>query len=138
MNNTDSNIKMPFKATHSLSDEYKLQMGRTIASQIIASASNGGVIMSWGVIDGFHASEMDFDPALYFGVNGRLFHGWVVVRYNTGGDDYEIWLANNGEAKKVAENVYCNELADTIDRHIEQGEDPEEYQRWLVNNALTA
>jgi hypothetical protein len=71
---------------------------------------------SWGVSKRINL----MNKALILKVSGHLFKGYVVIAldYN---DTYNVHLVTtHGNISKSIENVYCDELAEVIDNHIER------------------
>ena len=83
----------------------------------------GGVakLMSWGARDYTNFQN----KGLLFKVSGFKHKGYVLITldYN---DTYTVYLMNNRcEIKETLEMVYCDELTDRIDRHVEKTENYE-------------
>jgi hypothetical protein len=110
--------------------EYILEVANTIRQQIRANVGQN-VMFSWG-ISAYRATIYDGKPALAMRVNGRLFKGDVVVAYNVL-DYYEIHLINRKERRCICDEAYCDNLGDIIDRHIEAGDNHEEYMNFCEN-----
>jgi len=90
------------------------------------------VVWSWGAREYMAMPETkrfgDYMLAgLKFRVSGRLFKGNVIV-WLTAADTYTVELGNFSRkkmefvTKKKVENVYCDELAYTVDRLVETPE----------------
>lgn len=107
--------------------EYVMYVAETARKQLLGMTP-APVIMSWG-ISGLYATEFKDMPALGIKVNGRLFKGLVIIALN-GSDYYEVYLTNETETRLVSDEVCFDELGELIDRHIERGEDKEEYDRF--------
>lgn len=106
------------------------EIAKEIDRQIIVSAGIP-VYLSWGVSKK-RAIMFEGKPTFSMRVNGLLHKGWVYVIYNEVADDYSVALmtSSNKEKKKVS-GVYCDCLADVIDRLIEKapGMTTEEYEK---------
>lgn len=92
------------------------------------------VIMSWGV-EGLYATVFKDMPALGIKVNGRLFKGLVIIALN-GSDYYEVYLKNDTETRLVSDEVCFDELGELIDRHIERGDNQEEYDKFCDSQLI--
>lgn len=79
-------------------------------------------LMSWGISKKI-ATEYNGMPALQLRVTGLIHKGWVFVCLNYGMDAYEVYFVNvRGTVKKHLEEVYCDNLGEVLDRHIERGD----------------
>lgn len=113
--------------------DYVMSVAET-AKQQLFGMTRTSVLMSWG-ISGLYATEFKDMPALKLKVNGRLFKGFVVIALN-GSDYYEVYLTNDTETRLVSDEVCFDELGELIDRHIERGDNQEEYDKFC-NSQLT-
>lgn len=107
--------------------EYVLQVAETAKNQLLATTPMN-VVLSWGV-EKFIATVFKEMPALKFGVNGRLFKGFVVVALN-GSDYYEVYLVNYQETKCITDRAFFDEVGEVIDESIESGTDKAEYEQF--------
>lgn len=113
------------------------QIATTALNQIRASIKNN-VWFSWGVGKVF-ATLFNGRPALSLLVSARLLKGFVFVVLDEGRDLYDIYKCdvkmndNGDDVKTVAEDVYCDQLGEIIDREIESGDDAEEYEKFCEN-----
>lgn len=113
-----------------LSKEHLKEVAQTILDQIIGTTT-WDVRGSWGMNNPRYTQFQDF-PALMFSVNGFLFSGEVIVALDEGLDVYRLYLWDKvNEPQLVNENVYCDELGDVIDRHVEKGESEALYNQHL-------
>lgn len=106
---------------------------KTVAQTIFQQTSAGvpaQVFMSWGVSEPAYTQFNEW-PALTFLVNGLIFKGRVFVVLDEGRDVYMVYLLKNGEKEPelVADDVFFDELGKVIDRHIEAGDNTEEYNK---------
>jgi hypothetical protein len=73
-------------------------------------------VWSWGT-RGYSNYENLF---LRFRVSGHLFHGAIFIGVN-GKDLFDIYLCNlQGNIKEVINDIYIEDLIDTIDRKVER------------------
>lgn len=113
-----------------LSKEHLEEVAQTILDQIIGTTT-WDVRGSWGMSNPRYTQYQDF-PALIFSVNGFLFSGEVIVALDEGLDVYRLYLWDKvNEPQLVNESVYCDELGDVIDRHVEKGESEALYNQHL-------
>ena len=80
----------------------------------------GGLIkiMSWGATAFTNISK----KGLLFKVNGFKHKGYVLITLDWS-DTYTVYLLDcHCDIKETLEMVYCDELTDRIDRHVEKGE----------------
>ena len=108
------------------------QMARTIKTTM--RLPNPNVFFSWGAHD-FHATLYDGMAGLQFTTNGFLHKGKVIVTYNEGADLFELYLFNaDGTVKYKETDLYCDQLQEVIDRHVETtNADSDEYQTDIAN-----
>lgn len=100
--------------------EQRMAVATEIWAQIRATVSPF-VYMSWGVSRKV-ADEYEGRPALSLRVSGVYHKGWAVISYDYGSDTYKVDLISiRGVVKKHFDDVYCDMLADLLDRHIERG-----------------
>jgi hypothetical protein len=85
--------------------------------------------MSWG-INKLTATTIDGMAALKFNVRGRLHRGSVIIAYDEGSDYYQIFLRDANGDRKIAEDVDFESLSSIIDRHVETGDNAEEYSQF--------
>lgn len=109
-------------------DPYSVAISKTIYQQLKAT-TNLNVIFSWG-LSGVIATKYKEMPALILKVSARLFSGDVIIAYDSGPDYYEIYLKDNSGTRLIADDVDCMQMGDIIDRHIERGDNPEEYDEF--------
>lgn len=102
-----------------------ISVAETIRQQLVA-LTDRDILNSWG-ITGISATTCEDMPALKLNVTARLHKGSVIVALNEGADSYEIFLNDEKGRRKVAEDIFFDELSDFIDRTIEKGEDEKEY-----------
>lgn len=78
------------------------------------------VFYTWGA-KGFTlaATEEKNEPVLFFQVSGRKFKGVVMIIYDWA-DYYRIEFVKNGEVTHKVDEVYFDELQNTIDEYIEK------------------
>lgn len=105
-----------------------LQIAQTIQQQLMA----GGRIkvMSWGA-----HNWVGGDNFLQFKVQGFLFKGIVRIVL-TSMDDYtiEFYKPRTTEPFKTIEGMYCDQLTEVIDRHVEKGDiSQKEYENKITN-----
>lgn len=109
---------------------FVMEIANTIRQQIIAGVG-ANVFFSWGVSK-MIATEFKGMASLILKVNGRVHKGDVIVAYNEGIDYYEIYLGKkNEEPKQIATDVDFTQLGDIIDRHIEAGDNYDEYVEFV-------
>lgn len=113
-----------------MNKEYVLNVANTIREQLLGLTPIE-IVMSWG-IERFTATVYKEMPALIFKVNGRLHIGNVIVALN-GSDYYEVYLQDKNGTKLVCDEVCFDELGEVIDRHIERGDNQEEYDKFCEN-----
>lgn len=111
-----------------MNDEYVLSVANTIKAQLFSFAK-WTIRGSWGAKN-YRAAIYKDMPSLKFDVNGRLFKGIVIISYHPM-DYYHIYLQDSKETKLLHDEIYFDELVDTIDRAIETGDNMEEYQSFL-------
>lgn len=81
---------------------------------------NKVIFYSWGVSRFTYGMSQDGKPILRFKVNGRKFKGYVHVIYNLL-DYYEIeFVSTHGNLKKKIDELYFDELQETIDGYVER------------------
>ena len=105
--------------------EYILHTAETIRHQLVTLTPTN-VLLSWG-IESLAATLIQDMAALKLKVNGRIHQGSVYIAYNEGVDYYEIFLGTAAGTRRIAEDVDFEQLGDVIDRHIESGDNPSEY-----------
>lgn len=72
-------------------------------------------VFSWG----FH-NPVAIPDGIRFSVDGFLHKGTVEVSLNLGKDLFEIRLLNEDSSlKSLTEDVFCDELVETVDRLVE-------------------
>lgn len=113
--------------------EYVMYVAETARKQLLGMTP-APVIMSWGV-EGLYATVFKDMPALGIKVNGRLFKGLVIIALN-GSDYYEVYLKNDTETRLVSDEVCFDELGELIDRHIERGDNQEEYDKFCDSQLI--
>ncbi len=99
--------------------EYVL-IATTIQKQLYAGGRM--IVWSWGAYD-FMAMPPTKDSlgGLEFRVNGRLYQGKVYVKLAFD-DTYTIELRRKEpNPEQVIKNVYCDQLTEVIDYHVETG-----------------
>ena len=85
------------------------------------------ILWSWGPEE-YYNIEYNNMPALKFKVNGFLHKDDVVIAYNEGLDCFEIYcLDKSGKVVKSRDNIYLDELVETIDCLVEKDCSLEEY-----------
>lgn len=85
------------------------------------------MIMSWGA-NTFKVVIYKEMAALQFTVSGFVHKGVVIVAYNEGDDLYEVYcLGDKNEIINYQTAVYCDILAQTIDRMVEKNCSDEQY-----------
>lgn len=113
-----------------LSKEHLKEVAQTILNQII-TGTTWDVWGSWGMNNPRYTQYQEY-PALIFSVNGFLFSGKIIVALDESLDVYRLYLWNMiNEPQLVNDNVYCDELGDVIDRHVEKGESEALYNQHL-------
>lgn len=104
-----------------------LNVANVIWKQILATASNHFVVLSWGilskaatkinyVIDG-HNMTM---PALVLTVNGMLYQGRIFIALDEMMDEYRIFTLDKKELVEQRYGVGVEELAEVLDSIIEK------------------
>ena len=89
-----------------------IEMGKYIYSILL---SQPNILMSWG-----YESPIVVQMGLKFKVNGFLHKGIVEILYNEGADLFDVYLINeDGTLKELIEEVYFDQLLETIDFHVE-------------------
>ena len=87
--------------------------------------SQAGIVMSWG----FHHA-IALRDGLGFRVQGFLFTGIVKVLYDEGSDTFNVRLEKrDGSLYKECQDVYFDELVNTIDGLVERCPDYEKRVR---------
>lgn len=114
--------------------DYVMQTANTIAQQLLATTRQN-VFFSWGAFYGFRATIYRDMAALKFRVNGRLFHGDVIIAYNEN-DTYEIYLQDKDGTRLVKDDVYFDEMGEVIDVAIERGENKAEYDAFCEGERI--
>lgn len=85
-------------------------------AELVNTISKFQVVWSWGA----HAWTTIGKFALRFKVNGHLHKGHVYLAVN-GSDLFDIYLTTSrGKIVKIINNVYIENLIDTIDGSVEQ------------------
>lgn len=102
--------------------------------------SGAPISWSWGVCD-FKTSVYKEMAALQFNVSGFIHKGKVIVAYDRGSDAFEVYCLDDvGNIIDSRNDVYFNELIDTIDGMVEKKCSKAEYNRrldeWLKENRL--
>lgn len=101
-------------------DSKNMTIVHTILQQI--KYPNFFVFGSWGA-KGFTAAQSNNEakePCLKFKVNGRKFKGYVHIFYNWC-DWYRVeFVSTHNNLKKVVDEVYFDELQNTIDEYVEK------------------
>jgi hypothetical protein len=108
--------------------EYILNTAETIRQQLV-HLTDMNILMSWG-INKLTATTIDGMAALKFNVRGRLHRGSVIIAYDEGSDYYQIFLRDANGDRKIAEDVDFESLSSIIDRHVETGDNAEEYSQF--------
>lgn len=74
--------------------------------------------MSWGVEE---ETMVASENSLEFKVSGFIFEGNVRVTYIEGADLFQVCLySTDGELEETIDDVYLDNLADTIDQKVEK------------------
>lgn len=101
-------------------DSRNTSIVHTILQQI--QYPNRVVFFSWGA-KGFTAAQGNNDakePCLRFKVKGMKFKGYVHIFYNWR-DWYRVeFVSTHNNLKKVVDEVYFDELQNTIDEYVEK------------------
>ena len=108
--------------------EYVMSVAETIRKQLLGLTPMN-VILSWGIRNGFKAAIFNEMATLRFDVHARLFTGEVVIAYNEM-DYYIVYLRDSEGMHLKLDEVYFDQLGDSIDELIERGTDPEEYDKF--------
>lgn len=88
----------------------------TDAKELLSVWSHNPVVWSWG----FNKATMYNGKFLAFNVNGHHHRGKVFIAVN-GSDLFDIYLTSaRGIVKKVINDVYLEDLTDTIDIEVER------------------
>lgn len=98
--------------------EFIRQTAETAWSQLFWSV-NKWTVMSWGVSKRV-ATIYNNMPTLALKVSGLVHKGWVYISLNEGKDVYEVRLFKNKQCIKTIEEVYCDNLGETIDELVEK------------------
>ena len=108
--------------------DYILSTAEIIRKQLLAT-TNINVVLSWG-IEHVVATTKNGMAALKFDVRGRLHRGAVIIAYDEGSDYYQIFLREPSGDRCIAEDADCESFSSIIDRHIETGDNAEEYSQF--------
>jgi hypothetical protein len=108
--------------------DYILNTAEIIRQQLV-HLTDMNILMSWG-INKLTATTIDGMAALKFNVRGRLHRGSVIIAYDEGSDYYQIFLRDSTGDRKIAEDVDFESLSSIIDRHVETGDNAEEYSQF--------
>lgn len=107
-----------------MTNEFMLNVAKTIWNQIKASVESMWVLYSWGVSKKVYR-EYNGMATLALRVTGLLHKGWVYISYNEGKDLYEVRLMTTRHTlkngTKVYEEVYGEDLGGLIDSIVERG-----------------
>lgn len=114
--------------------DYVMRIANEAARQLLATTPKN-VLFSWGAFYGFRATIYRDMAALKFRVNGRLFHGDVIIAYNEN-DTYEIYLQDKSGECLVKDDVYFDEMGEVIDVAIERGENKAEYDAFCEGERI--
>lgn len=114
--------------------DYVMQTANEAARQLLATTPKN-VLFSWGAFYGFRAAIYKDMAALKFRVNGRLFHGDVIIAYNEN-DTYEVYLKNEDGTRLVKDDVYFDEMSEVIDVAIERGDNKNEYDAFCEGERI--
>ncbi len=126
---------------------YALKCCNTMLQQIITTLGRDAfnVMASWGCVS---RENFLFDivrwremPTLAIRVSGFQHNGYALVSLNEGTDTYEVELADENmqvDDDSVREtDVYCDELANVIDRLVETGDmSKEQYDAKIVESLM--
>ena len=94
-----------------------MTIARTIISQI--KALDHMAMFAWGMIN-----AVGLDDGVQFDVKGLKFRGKVIIKLNAM-DLYDITFGRMNrktfefDVKHTAEGVYCDQLVEILDHHIE-------------------
>ena len=117
-------------------DEYVQQVATEMWSQLRMTLGVN-IMWSWGIrkVVATICNEM---PALQLHVNGRLFKGYVLVALNEGSDTYQLFVKKTmrGELTCICDECYCDNFGQIIDRYIESGDGPEEYEKFCEQELM--
>ena len=99
--------------------EYVKQVATTAWRQLFWSVTMP-VVLSWGVSKKCCTTYNEM-PTLMLKVSALVHKGWVYISLNEGKDVYEVRLMNTkNECIKTIDEVYCDQLGETIDQLIEK------------------
>lgn len=99
--------------------EYVKQVATTAWQQLFWSVTMP-VVLSWGVSKKCCTTYNEM-PTLMLKVSALVHKGWVYISLNEGKDVYEVRLMNTkNECIKTIDEVYCDQLGETIDQLIEK------------------
>lgn len=99
--------------------EYVKQVATTAWQQLFWSVTMP-VVLSWGVSKKCCTTYNEM-PTLMLKVSALVHKGWVYISLNEGKDVYEVRLMNTKkECIKTIDEVYCDQLGETIDQLIEK------------------
>lgn len=99
--------------------EYVKQVATTAWRQLFWSVTMP-VVLSWGVSKKCCTTYNEM-PTLMLKVSALVHKGWVYISLNEDKDVYEVRLMNTkNECIKTVDEVYCDQLGETIDQLIEK------------------
>lgn len=99
--------------------EHVKQVATTAWQQLFWSVTMP-VVLSWGVSKKCCTTYNEM-PTLMLKVSALVHKGWVYISLNEGKDVYEVRLMNTkNECIKTIDEVYCDQLGETIDQLIEK------------------
>lgn len=99
--------------------EYVKQVATTAWRQLFWSVTMP-VVLSWGVSKKCCTTYNEM-PTLMLKVSALVHKGWVYISLNEDKDVYEVRLMNTkNECIKTIDEVYCDQLGETIDQLIEK------------------
>ncbi len=126
-----------------LSNDFVKATANTAWQQIKATASPD-VIGSWGISE-LYAQEITANvegdtlhmAALVMRVQGFALSGFAIVALNEGKDLYNIYTAESEDAElhEFRREVYCDSLAECLDKCIERGEMTEAQYKERIQQA---
>lgn len=97
-----------------------------IAAYIVKAlrTPNLNVFFCWGSED-----YRPIEDGVQFRTNGFLHHGLVQVVYDHAADLFTVRLiGDDGETATERREVYVDQLQEVVDRLVESGDDPAEYE----------
>ena len=79
------------------------------------------------------ANIKKLDDGLEFSVSGFLHTGNVKIRYDSGMDDFTVFIIKDDKIIDRTDGVYVDELMHLIDTKVECNVSPDEYRKMVMD-----